>query len=126
MIRAIAPGRVNLIGEHTDYNGGFVLPTTTALYTTVTATPRNDRMVHVNSHAVHAVQSFDLDNLQASREPRWIDYAKGVAAELVSEGVERDRGQPCNRVHEGRQDSQEAPRGRSRTQTVSRSVKLPL
>jgi galactokinase len=45
-----APGRVNLIGEHTDYNDGFVLPTALGYQTWVAAAPRNDRTVTVRSH----------------------------------------------------------------------------
>ena len=82
-----APGRVNIIGEHTDYNDGFVLPTTTALYTTVTATARSDRIVEIYSRDMTDTQTFDLDDLQLVRDPGWIDYAKGVAAELEVQGI---------------------------------------
>ena len=48
-VRAEAPGRVNLIGEHTDYNGGFVLPTVIPQRTVVEMAPRVDRIVRVSS-----------------------------------------------------------------------------
>ena len=48
-IHAAAPGRVNLIGEHTDYNGGYVLPTTLPQETRVVLTPRSDRIVTARS-----------------------------------------------------------------------------
>ena len=83
-----APGRVNIIGEHTDYNDGLVLPTTTALYTTVDATRRSDRIVQAHSRNVQDTQSFDLDNIEPAGNPDWIDYVKGVAAELQSAGIE--------------------------------------
>ncbi|MBP0651916.1 hypothetical protein J8J40_33135, partial [Mycobacterium tuberculosis] len=51
-----APGRVNLIGEHTDYNDGFVLPAALDMATTVTMTPRDDRVVTV--HSVLGNRSF--------------------------------------------------------------------
>lgn len=82
-----APARVNIIGEHTDYNDGLVLPTTTALYTSVTATPRPDRVVQVTSGNMQDTRSFDLDHIEPGENPQWIDYAKGVAAELEAEGV---------------------------------------
>jgi len=86
--RSRAPARVNIIGEHTDYNDGLVLPTTTALYTTVVAAPRSDRTIHANSRNVQDTQCFALDNIVPARNPDWIDYVKGVAAELQAAGIE--------------------------------------
>jgi len=82
-----APARVNIIGEHTDYNDGLVLPTTTALFTSVAAVPRPDRIIRIESREMRNVQSFDLDDIEPAKNPGWIDYAKGVAAELEAEGI---------------------------------------
>lgn len=82
-----APARVNIIGEHTDYNGGLVMPTGTALYTTVIAVPRSDRIVAVRSREMQATGRFSLDDMQDRGDPGWIDYVKGVAAELGAAGV---------------------------------------
>ena len=83
-----APARVNIIGEHTDYNDGLVLPTTTALYTSVTAAPRTDRIVRVSSREMQDSRSFDLDCIEVPESPEWIDYAAGVAAELDATGIQ--------------------------------------
>ena len=56
-----APGRVNLIGEHTDYNDGFVMPAALEFATLVAASPRPDRRLNVYSMIMDETRSFDLD-----------------------------------------------------------------
>ena len=82
-----APARVNIIGEHTDYNDGFVLPTTTALYTRVAATPRSDRIVQLTSTSIEGSLEFGLDDIRPHEKPEWIDYARGVAAGIEGLGI---------------------------------------
>ncbi|QGM96350.1 galactokinase [Methylocystis parvus] len=76
-----APGRVNLIGEHTDYNDGFVLPAALDLATYVAIAPRQDRLLHAHSENLNADFAVDLD---AAPGPAgdWRDYVVGVALEL--------------------------------------------
>lgn len=76
-----APGRVNLLGEHTDYNEGFVLPCAIDRYTTVEAEPRGDRRMHVES--LGQSDDFDLDAIERTRS--WRDYVRGVVALLELE-----------------------------------------
>jgi galactokinase len=80
-----APGRVNLIGEHTDYNDGFVLPAALDLATHVAIAPRPDRLINVHSLNLGSAFSFDLD---ATQQPArdWSDYVRGVAVELMNSG----------------------------------------
>lgn len=82
-----APGRVNLIGEHTDYNGGFVLPMAIDRSTLVAAAPREDRLVNVHSLNREEGFTFDLDNPGEKRRGLWLDYVEGVARALESRGV---------------------------------------
>ena len=82
-----APGRVNLIGEHTDYNGGFVLPMAIDRETVVAAAPRADRTVRVCSLNRGEELAFDLDRPGAPRRGLWLDYVEGVARALESRGV---------------------------------------
>jgi galactokinase len=76
-----APGRVNLIGEHTDYNDGFVLPMAIDRAVWIALRPRADRHVSVHSLDLGLAAAFDLDSL-ARGDSRWVEYIKGVAHEL--------------------------------------------
>ncbi len=80
-----APGRVNLIGEHTDYNDGFVLPMAIDRAVWIALRPRADRRVSVHSLDLGRAAAFDLDFL-ARGEERWIEYLKGMANELQAAG----------------------------------------
>lgn len=82
-----APGRVNLIGEHTDYNDGFVLPMALARETVVAAAPRDDRRVLVHALDLKEQAEFDLDRPGAKRRGVWLDYVEGVAQALIGRGV---------------------------------------
>jgi galactokinase len=82
-----APGRVNLIGEHTDYNGGFVLPMAIERETVVAAAPRADRTVRTYSVGLDEELSFDLDHPGPPRRGIWLDYVEGVARALESRGL---------------------------------------
>jgi galactokinase len=81
-----APGRVNLIGEHTDYNDGFVMPAAIDFATWVTATSRDDRKVSVFSENFSEHIEFDLDDPNPQAKGDWSDYVRGVAVVLAQEG----------------------------------------
>jgi galactokinase len=82
-----APGRVNLIGEHTDYNNGFVMPVAIDRGTMVGAAGRSDRRVRVRSINIGESAEFDLDRPGPARRGSWLDYVEGVAQCLESRGV---------------------------------------
>src|SRR5580698_11676250 len=77
-----APGRVNLIGEHTDYNEGFVMPVAMNLYTWVAAAARKDARVHVYSQNLRERAEMDLQHLNLQVQRHWSAYVLGVAASL--------------------------------------------
>ena len=83
-----APGRVNLIGEHTDYNLGFVMPAAVDLYCSVAISMRSDRELHVYSARFAEKLVCDLET--PSRSPRgdWSDYVIGTAIALENSGYE--------------------------------------
>ena len=74
-----APGRVNLIGEHTDYNEGFVLPFAIDRATTIALSPRDDRVVRLVSTFDDAVVETDLDRAAERDFSGWTAYPLGVA-----------------------------------------------
>src|SRR5687768_16013621 len=90
LFRASAPGRVNLIGEHTDYNGGFVLPTAIPQQTQVELQPRADRTIAVHSDNSAPDGQFILG--EESRQYAWFDYVQGLTWALARSGVELERG----------------------------------
>jgi len=81
-----APGRVNLIGEHTDYHQGFALPTVIPQRTRVTVVSRRDARVRVRSAAIGS--AWEEYRLGEERQGRgWLDYVAGVTATLAGEGI---------------------------------------
>jgi galactokinase len=82
-----APGRVNLIGEHTDYNGGLVLPVAIDLETAIAVAPRTDRRVELTLAATGERAAFDLDGLAPGRVTGWLAYVAGVAWALEATGL---------------------------------------
>ncbi|MBX9886193.1 MAG: galactokinase [Novosphingobium sp.] len=86
MVRA--PGRVNLIGEHTDYNDGFVLPVAISVETRVAASPRSDRRIRVMACDFGgALAEWDLGAPYAANEAApWADYIRGMTAAMIARG----------------------------------------
>ena len=78
-----APGRVNLIGEHTDYNEGFVFPAAIQFQTQIAIAKRSDRQLIVTSQNYAERVEFDLDRLPRSPRGHWSDYVAGVAGLLA-------------------------------------------
>ncbi len=83
-----APGRANLIGEHTDYNHGYVLPFALARRTAIAVSPREGRAVCFSSALARGDVEFSLDEPIVPRgEPAWGDYVRGVVAGCLSAGL---------------------------------------
>lgn len=89
-----APGRINLIGEHTDYNGGYVFPAAITLGTYAVARKREDQLIQLYSENFpeKGVISFSLDELDYRKEDDWTNYPKGVVRFLKEAGQVIDRG----------------------------------
>jgi galactokinase len=81
-----APGRVNLIGEHTDYNDGFVMPAAIDFYSYAAIGERTDHTLSVYSEQFHQSVEFSIAHLAGPPRKHWSDYVRGVAAVLRDEG----------------------------------------
>ena len=92
---AVAPGRSNLIGEHTDYNGGLVLPIAVCEYTAVLFRPHSKPRIAIFSEVIEASKrgiprdEFSLTSVKPATDAKhhWSNYVRGVAAALVRRGV---------------------------------------
>ncbi len=83
---ARAPGRVNIIGEHTDYNDGFVLPMAIEHEAVIVGRPRSDRLLRLRAENLNRAAEASLDVRTRNAEEPWADYVVGVADELIKTG----------------------------------------
>ncbi len=82
-----APGRVNLIGEHTDYNGGFVFPCALNFGTYIAIRKREDSLVKMASLNFEYTASVDIADISRKHEGQWVNYPLGVLNEFEKLGV---------------------------------------
>jgi galactokinase len=82
----VAPGRVNLIGEHTDYAEGFVMPVAIDFATLAAISPRTDGKIAIYSENYQEERYFDAAALPAKASQHWTDYPIGVVSILTGEG----------------------------------------
>jgi galactokinase len=83
-----APGRVNLIGEHTDYNDGYVLPVAIDRSVLIAVARRRDRTVRLRALDFRDQVAFSLDDVQYDERHRWSNYQRGVTVELLKLGID--------------------------------------
>ncbi len=84
----VSPGRVNLIGEHTDYNGGYVFPAALGMKTTIVARKRSDKKICLRATDLPDVVEADIENLENYKHLTWGNYQIGVACEMQKLGYE--------------------------------------
>jgi galactokinase len=118
-VQAFAPGRVNLIGEHTDYNDGLCLPFAIDRGVTVGADPLPGGRIEAHALDLAERDGFDLaGGLEPGRGAGWAQFVRGAAAELLREGVEL---RPCRLRVSG-----DVPRGAGLSSSAALSISLCL
>ncbi|MGG1399151.1 galactokinase [Bacillus salipaludis] len=92
-----APGRINLIGEHTDYNGGHVFPCAITYGTYAVAKKRDDQLVRFYSanFPEKGIIEFDLNHLEYAKEDNWANYPKGMIHYIIKAGYPISTGLDC-------------------------------
>jgi len=83
-----SPGRVNLIGEHTDYNGGFVFPAALTMGTMIALRVNGESKIRMKATDLPDMVEMDIDNLNNYRDLWWGNYQAGVCVELLKEGYD--------------------------------------
>jgi len=83
-----SPGRVNLIGEHTDYNGGFVFPAALTMGTMIALRVNGESKIRMKATDLPDMVEMDIDNLDNYRDLWWGNYQAGVCVELLKEGYD--------------------------------------
>ena len=82
-----SPGRINIIGEHTDYNEGFVLPAAIDKAAYIAMSLRNDDEIHLLAHDLHETFSTSISDLKPVGDVSWPNYLLGSAAQFLKKGI---------------------------------------
>src|SRR5437868_13195579 len=82
-----APGRLELLGNHTDYNDGLVMALAVDKYITIASEPRSDGRIELLSSAFPGSEIFAVDDLQKNPAAPWADYVQGVLVQFRKRGV---------------------------------------
>ncbi len=83
-----SPGRVNMIGEHTDYNGGYVFPAALKMATTVVARKRQDNVIRLKATDLDVLIEAETDKLDSYRDLEWGNYQLGIAYVMQQKGYD--------------------------------------
>lgn len=110
-----APGRVNLIGEHIDYNGGYVLPAALEFGTTLIIRERQDDEIHFYSTNLTYEAVIKVGDIGKDKSGEWIDYPVGVMVEIIKAGTNITKG--CDLMFHG-----EIPNGAGLSSSASIEV----
>src|SRR5262245_62320951 len=82
-----APGRLELLGNHTDYNAGLVMALAVDKYIYIAASPRNDAQIELVTTSFPERETFYLDKIEKNPSTAWANYTKGVLLKLKARGV---------------------------------------